>query len=210
LLLLDLKAFGSASEDVVRRLRQREDSAPVKTAIAALRGEDEERSDEQLLALGIGVVLKKPVAEKGIADLVENWAVVREESVTTVEQSGPPVLDPEVMATFRQLTEGSDVDFISNMIEPALEDVSKRLTQIDDGISAMIYQDIFHEAHTIKGSCGYVGAMRLSAAAAKLEKIAKDESGEQDEMLALLEEMRIELDMVVKKIAREGEFLGRR
>jgi HPt (histidine-containing phosphotransfer) domain-containing protein len=70
---------------------------------------------------------------------------------------------------FEQLKSKVGSDLLRQMYEMTLEDVRARLKRIADAAGRDDQPTIRQEAHTIKGSCGMMGALELQALAAATE-----------------------------------------
>ncbi|MCW5966084.1 MAG: Hpt domain-containing protein, partial [Bryobacterales bacterium] len=111
---------------------------------------------------------------------------------------------PKVIATFEKLTQGSAVDIYSHMVWPALDDVETRLQSIREALNAGEIQTVYHEAHTIKGSSGYIGATRVQQISAALEKSAKEKTLVRAEADEQVEAMAVELGRIIEALNQEG------
>jgi HPt (histidine-containing phosphotransfer) domain-containing protein len=77
----------------------------------------------------------------------------------------PPLDD----RTFEQLKSKVGSELLRQMYEMTLDDVRARLKRIADAVEQGDQPTIRHEAHTIKGSCGMMGALELQTLAAATE-----------------------------------------
>jgi len=85
-----------------------------------------------------------------------------------------------------------DVELLGEMIELFKEDSVRLLATIRDGLDTKKPDVVRHAAHTLKGTCGNLGASQAAATAAELEKLAAagNISGGQDIFRSLEEQVQ--------------------
>lgn len=88
------------------------------------------------------------------------------EEPPTATSSGRPPLDDTI---FEQLKSKLGGDTLRQLYDMTLDDVRARLRRIADAAERGDQATVRQEAHTIKGSCGMVGALELQALAAATE-----------------------------------------
>jgi PAS domain S-box-containing protein len=212
-LLLDVENPRFDAIAFVRRLRKQESGKLHRTAVVALVKNLTPRAEQTMRDAGVDEFLMLPLQAKQLKEVLERYCVddahdFAETAIpaeaTVVEE---PALDPKVIATFEQLTEGSDVDIYSHMIWPALDDIRNRLATIADAIGRNDLTAVYHEAHTIKGSSGYIGATKLQQLAQGLEKGAKEGVIQEAEMRDFHARLEEDLARVVAALEREGKAL---
>jgi CheY-like chemotaxis protein/HPt (histidine-containing phosphotransfer) domain-containing protein len=117
-------------------------------------------------------LLRKPFS---VADFMQAVADARKQAVGRIAPEQPstsnsptrvPPVDDNI---FEQLKSKVGTDLLRQMYEMTLEDVRTRLDRITDAAGRGDVPTIRHEAHTIKGSCGMMGALELQALAAATE-----------------------------------------
>ncbi|MCC7341640.1 MAG: PAS domain S-box protein [Bryobacterales bacterium] len=209
-LLLDVENPRFDAIAFLRRLRKQESGKLHRTAVVALVKILSDKVEQTMRDAGVDEFLMLPLQARSLKDVLERYCVdlpltpqdAVDVEATPVEE---PALDPKVIATFEQLTEGSDVDIYSHMIWPALDDIRNRLRTIAECVEKKDLPAVYHEAHTIKGSSGYIGATKLQQYAAGLEKGAKEGSIEQPEMREYLSKLEDDLARVVSALEKEGK-----
>lgn len=87
----------------------------------------------------------------------------------------PPVIDPQALDNLRALNPGDNDEFLRELAAIFLEDTPKRITELDTSLAAGDAGTFTRAAHSIKGSAANLGAMRLRAAADKLEHYSRRE-----------------------------------
>ncbi|MDZ7637847.1 MAG: ATP-binding protein [Bryobacterales bacterium] len=212
-LLLDVENPRFDAISFVRRLRKQESGKLHRTSVVALVKILSTKAEETMREAGVDEFLMLPLQARHLKDVLERYCVDgpadRQTETIDVEAAmvEEPALDPKVIATFQQLTEGSDVDIYSHMIWPALDDIRARLEVIAGAIEKKELTTVFHEAHTIKGSSGYIGATRLQHLAADLEKGAKENTIQEAEMRDCLAKLQEDLARVVAALEKEGKAI---
>jgi HPt (histidine-containing phosphotransfer) domain-containing protein len=77
-----------------------------------------------------------------------------------------PVLDEHMWIELKDIME----DDFGLLLETFLNDAVARLVSIDDAIFVTDVSALREAAHSLKGSCGNIGAVRLSSLASNLEQ----------------------------------------
>ncbi|MGH7925336.1 MAG: Hpt domain-containing protein [Candidatus Binatus sp.] len=90
----------------------------------------------------------------------------------SIEAASVPTID---MRAITQIAEGDDAgaQFITQIIDVFLVDLSERLRALGLQMSADDRVGIRATAHAIKGSCGHFGALRLMELSAEVEDRAR-------------------------------------
>jgi HPt (histidine-containing phosphotransfer) domain-containing protein len=149
-------------------LAARSDGAlPANTVLLAMSGSALREED----ARSFDGFLRKPFA---IADFTEAVATARSRQPRTstalerdeVLAAERPPLDNKI---FEQLRSKIGAESLRQLYEMTLDDVRTRVGRIAMAARSGDQPTVRHEAHTIKGSCGMVGALELQALAAATE-----------------------------------------
>jgi HPt (histidine-containing phosphotransfer) domain-containing protein len=93
-------------------------------------------------------------------------AIGTEQSTTGSNSAHLPPLDNNI---FEQLKSKVGSELLRQMYDMTLDDIYVRLDRIADAMERGDQLTIRQEAHTIKGSCGMLGALELQALAAATE-----------------------------------------
>lgn len=83
------------------------------------------------------------------------------------------ILDPEAIAGLRALSPDDGGAFVRELIDIFLQETPDRLDAIRSALAAADAATVTTVAHSIKGSCGNFGAVRLGAASLAVEQLAK-------------------------------------
>jgi HPt (histidine-containing phosphotransfer) domain-containing protein len=102
-------------------------------------------------------------------------------------------IDPQVMAELRALQTGGSPTFLGELIDIFLRELAQHLSRLRMAFDARDAAVLERVAHTMKGSCGNLGARDLSTVCAELQGVAKMGDWPHAEALVI----RIERDAVV-------------
>lgn len=173
--LCDLQMPGMRGGELADALAQaREGGAlPANTVLLAMSG-SAPRGDEAQWFDGF---LRKPFSVEDFTQAVEQARrrtraaaaavpVLEESSGGEESSNGRPPLDEKI---FEQLTTKIGAEPVRQLYDMTLEDVRARLIRIAVAAGQGDHDTARREAHTIKGSCGMVGALELQALAAATE-----------------------------------------
>ena len=87
----------------------------------------------------------------------------------------PVAIDPEAIASLRSLNPGDHDEFLRELIGIFVEDVPKRIAELEQSLAAGDAARFTRAAHSIKGGSSNLGAAALRDAAAQLELRSKQE-----------------------------------
>ena len=172
-ILCDIQMPGMRGSELARTLScERGDGVlPADTVILAMSGSSP-RADE---LQGFDGFLRKPFSVPDFTQAIEQartrspraGAADGERQATVQDSSnGCPPLDDTI---FEQLKSKIGSEPLRQLYEMTLDDVRARLDRIAGAAGQDDYVTVRQEAHTIKGSCGMVGALELQALAAATE-----------------------------------------
>ncbi|HXX92137.1 MAG TPA: Hpt domain-containing protein [Planctomycetota bacterium] len=99
-------------------------------------------------------------------------------------------IDPQVMADLRALQAGGSPTFLSELIDIFLKEQAQHLARLRKAFDSRDAGVLERVAHTMKGSCGNLGARELSRICAELQGVARAGDWARAESLVL----RIETD----------------
>ena len=80
-----------------------------------------------------------------------------------------------MLAGLRELQEEGEPDILCELIELFLSDVPTQLVALKEGVETGDAHSVERIAHTLKGSCGNIGAKRMEAICAELEEMGRSE-----------------------------------
>ena len=209
IIIMDCQMPEMDGYEVTRRIRQSGcdsyihlRSAPYIIALTAnaMRGDR-----ERCLELGMNDYLTKPLHLQELESVLYR-ALMRIQPGSSAplpapSKPQPEVLDHSVIEGLRELREPDQPDPLQELIELFFRDAMQRLTQMDTAAAAGEAAALGAAAHTLKGSAGNLGAKRLSAFCATLEKLAK--AGETVKAIEILADVKTEFENVREVLKSE-------
>lgn len=133
---------------------------------------------EKFLAAGMNDYLSKPVSKQRLYELLGKWLPAQQQhkteitDMTTPEKEPSQILDTEV---FAQLAHDTSEEIVPRMLEAFCTeargrlDILKRLEQSEH----MDFEQLQHEAHTLKSSAATFGAVELHHIARDVEAVCR-------------------------------------
>jgi HPt (histidine-containing phosphotransfer) domain-containing protein len=164
---------------------------------------------ENALDVGMDAYVSKPVKPEELGAVLERWIPQTDEGRTGSEKAAgngagadggtTEPLDQSVLADLREL---GDQGFLAELYELFLEDVPTQLEALRKDIEGGDAPSVERVAHTLKGSCGNIGATRMATICAELEEAGR--SGDLACALALAARLKVELGRV--RVALEEQL----
>jgi CheY-like chemotaxis protein/HPt (histidine-containing phosphotransfer) domain-containing protein len=170
IILCDIHMPGMRGGELAKILaaERADGTLPASTVILAMSGssprESESQSFDGFLRKPFSVTDFTAAVERARARTVDRVSTEPDERLT--DTSRVPPLDDKI---FEQLKSKVGSDLLRQMYDMTLDDVRARLGRIATAAESDDQPTIRHEAHTIKGSCGMMGALELQAMAAATE-----------------------------------------
>jgi HPt (histidine-containing phosphotransfer) domain-containing protein len=132
---------------------------------------------EKCMEVGMDDFVSKPVKVKELAEVLERWAgkclPMQPTSPVAVEASTNDAGESdcsEVALRLAELGEEFGPVLISELINTFLLDTKSRMNKLRLLVEAGDTAAIAREGHTLRGSCGNIGALRLAKLCGQLEK----------------------------------------
>ena len=173
--------------EATAEIRKRE-GAERHTPIIAMTANAMQGDREKALAAGMDDYISKPVKRKELEAVLERWGSQEEDDEeakagTTTPASGageglePPdsSVDLSVLLGLRELQEEGEPNVLNGLIELFLTDVPPQLVALKEAVEAGDAHTVERIAHTLKGSCGNMGAVRMEALCTELEEMGRSE-----------------------------------
>jgi CheY-like chemotaxis protein len=168
-----------ATAEIRRREKKSEDR---HTPVIAMTANAMEGDREKALEAGMDDYVSKPVKAEELDAVLEHWLLQDEEKVepdtsAAEEVNGTTIpkdsIDHSVLQGLRELQEEGEPDILKELIELFLEDVPLHFKALREAGERDDAQSVERTAHTLKGSCGNLGAVRMVAICAELEEIGR-------------------------------------
>ncbi|HZH98528.1 MAG TPA: response regulator [Fimbriimonadaceae bacterium] len=166
------------------RRRQKSEKAP-HTPIIAMTANAMQGDRQRALEEGMDDYISKPVKPEVLGAVLERWISRDEEekpgATPALELSDtsptPDVsVDYSVLESLRELQGEGEPDILEELVGIFLEDAPSQLETLKEAAEKGDTQSIERLAHTLKGSCGNMGAVRMEALYSELENMGRSES----------------------------------
>ena len=181
IIIMDCQMPEMDGYEVTRRIRQSGSdsyihlrSAPYIIALTAnaMRGDR-----ERCLSIGMNDYLTKPLHLRDLESVLQR-ALLRIQPACVLpmpvdDKPLPEVLDRAVIGGLKELREPGQPDPLSELLDLFFHDAEPRLKQMEAAVTSGDMSKLAAAAHTLKGSASNLGARRLSALCASLEKQGK-------------------------------------
>lgn len=112
------------------------------------------------------------------------------------------VLDPNALEALRDLQDDGEEDLLAELIDIFLADAPGRIAGMRDAIGREDWPAVASWAHSLKGSCGSLGAMHMAELCARLEQHGRV-GAPRVEAEALFRELEGHYEMVRAALVRE-------
>jgi CheY-like chemotaxis protein len=162
---MDCQMPGVDGYEATARLR----ANGVRVPIIAMTAHALEGDRERCLAAGMDDYLAKPLRGDQLDAVLERWIAA-------------PATDGLVDAARLRAFRDEDPDFAGPLIETFAESTPPLLAELRAAVSAGDATAIKRSAHTIKGSCGNVGATAMADVSAAIETGASQDVDELDRL----------------------------
>jgi CheY-like chemotaxis protein/HPt (histidine-containing phosphotransfer) domain-containing protein len=144
---------------------------PIVAMTAGAFTEDKRRC----LEAGMNDYLSKPVVRADLLGMLERWLGGVATAAPEAEARPDPasLLDESILA---KLEEDVGADLLPGMVMTFVNEVRRRLPNLEGALERRDLGALAHEAHALKGSAGTFGASALGAEALALEQAAKSDN----------------------------------
>ncbi len=181
--LMDVQMPEMDGYEATAEIRRREGTEG-RTPIIAMTANAMQGDREKALEAGMDDYVPKPVKPEQLETVLERWIAQQEPSKPDVVAKAPDddptssdgaeaPLDESVLAGLRELQEEGEPDILNELIEMFLTDVPPQLVGLQEAMEAGDAQSVERIAHTLKGSCGNMGAVKMVALCSELEEIGR-------------------------------------
>jgi CheY-like chemotaxis protein len=165
---------GYAATAEIRR-RERARRAP-HTPIIAMTANAMAGDDQACFAAGMDAYLTKPVTVAQLDAVLARWhkaATPAAPGGTLAGTPGDDVLDSRALTALRDRQDEGEPDVLAGMIADYLRDTPPRLAALHEALARADAEAVRREAHGIKGSSGYLGAVAMARLCTELEGQAR-------------------------------------
>jgi CheY-like chemotaxis protein len=166
------------------RRREESEKAP-HTPIIAMTANAMQGDRERALEEGMDDYVSKPVKPEVLGAVLERWISPDKEekpgAAPALESADTSAtldvcVDYSVLESLRELQGEGEPDILEELVGIFLEDAPSQLETLKEAAEKGDTQSIGRIAHTLKGSCGNMGAVRMEALYSELEDIGRSEN----------------------------------
>jgi len=206
---------GYAATRELRRLEQ-EGALPGghrRTPVIAMTASAMAGDREQCLANGMDDYLTKPASATALRSTLYRWISIESvqhderpggERPMTAQPTEParlaamPMLDDASIAALRDPELGGDPEFLMEVVEAFMGDTPPRLEALRASLAGGDAEAIGRAAHSLKGSSGNFGALRMQTLCADIERLSR--AGELEPLESLVAQLEAEYGRVADRL----------
>jgi PAS domain S-box-containing protein len=168
----EMDGFEAAAE-----IRRRE--AGLKhTTIVAMTANAMYGERDRCLAAGMDDYISKPVRPEAMSAIIERWTGTSTEPAASRDPIEPAAVDPGVISNLRALQSRAEPNLLAELIDSFLDDSVQRINSMRGAAAAGDADSLARTVHALKGGCGAVGAIRMTALCDLLEDRGREGSFE--------------------------------
>ena len=198
-----VKAFGEEKYDVIlmdmsmpnmdgleatRQIRALEGEA-AGTPIIAMTANAFAEDRHSCMKAGMNDFIAKPISIDGLLDRLVHWISVAAPKPTAGNRMEPDVSDEEAGLMDQQVLDDleneTSSELVAEIIGIFIKETGERLDELREAGIRQDHPSVIAAAHAVKSSAGTFGALRLSAAAGRVELLGRQ--GKEEESIASIE-----------------------
>jgi signal transduction histidine kinase/DNA-binding response OmpR family regulator len=181
--LMDVQMPEMGGYEATAEIRWREEGRGRRTPIIAMTANAMQGDREKALEAGMDDYVPKPVKVEELAAVLKRWAPEErepeEEARVPAADDGSATpngsVDYSKLEGLRELQEEGEPDILEELIELFLTDVPSQLVGLREAGQSGDAHSVERIAHTLKGSCGNMGAVGMEAICAEVEEMGRSE-----------------------------------
>jgi two-component system sensor histidine kinase/response regulator len=186
--LMDVQMPEMDGYEATAEIRRREENSGRRTPVIAMTANAMQGDREKALEAGMDDYVPKPVKPEELEEVLQRWisekrnpkeesreklsgAAADDGSVGPESEEG--LLDRSLLARLRELQEEGEPDILSELIELFLTEVPPQLVALREAAEAGDAHSVEWIAHSLKGSCGNMGAIGMETLCQELEQMGR-------------------------------------
>ena len=185
--------------EATRRIRREQSDADCPTIIGltanALKGDR-----EICLQAGMHDYVSKPVCISQVQDLLRRYSKDRHTESPSGAVRSEDSFDQDALRKLALELGDDAAEFVYEFVETFVEETTTSLQSLRLAAKLGDWETLHREAHSLKGSSRYVGALELSRRSAVLEALGTKASG--DETTKLIDQLDAEFEKVREDLAQ--------
>ena len=185
--------------EAVRRLRAREKaSGTMPLRIIAITANAFAEDRKNCLDAGMDDYLSKPFSAEQLLVKLHKWVETRTATTAALSLLKKPTHDSDLIAAMR----GSRPEFFDRLIDLFTSHAPSAMGQLVTGREACNAKAVGQAAHSLKSSCGNIGAMHMSDLCAQVQRAANS-GWNSEKLLPVLDEIEGEFVRVMSALAEQ-------
>jgi signal transduction histidine kinase/CheY-like chemotaxis protein len=203
LILMDCQMPEMDGFEAAQKIREMERRLGGHVPIIAMTANAMQGDREACLAAGMDDYISKPVTIDNLRRILTQLEPVEERFEAAAEQAVDirDPLDRNVLSSLRELQPENEPDFLTELIDLFLEDSGVLMGELRIAVAEGDAGGVRQAAHTLKGSSGSLGAMKLSRMCVEAELMGR--AGHLEGMRELLPQIEEEYELAREFLLRE-------
>lgn len=194
IVLMDCQMPEMDGYEATSEIRRREEGKSNRTIIIAITANVLEGESEKCLASGMDDYLAKPLKIKKLTEMLERWVTVSDTKTDALpepsnlpeEKDEQEIIDLSVFESFREIQQPDGPDLVNKLINLFIDDTTKRLSILKKAAAGDDSATIKKQAHSLKGSSSFIGAVGITALSTELSESVLD-IGQMKDLIVELE-----------------------
>src|SRR5215210_1078759 len=168
--LIDVQMPEMDGYEATAQIRKRESEPGRHTPIIAMTANAMQGDREKALEAGMNDYVSKPVKPEELDAVLERWlpqpdgeeaSAPEEQTADSAAAASGGLTDPLDRGVLAGLRELGDQELLAELVGLFLEDMPPQLEALREAIEGGDASSVQRVAHTLKGSCGNMGAVRM-------------------------------------------------
>ncbi|MGP0174778.1 CHASE domain-containing protein [Pseudomonas sp. NCHU5208] len=186
-ILMDIQMPDIDGLEATRRIRQH--AAHQARPIIAMTANASNADRDHCLAAGMNDHVGKPIDIDKLVAVIRQWCGLQATQTTPPTEQDAPLEDQAaILKRF-----GGNLTLLRSMLAAVPADLQQQLEQLQAHLQQRDLRAVLRSLHTLKGSSGTMGAQRLSARLAELERQVAEDAAPFFEDSAWLDDLRQQL-----------------